>query len=78
VSTPGDARLVATLWQLSLNADQLACVVYRKDDGLQLSVESPTTVIVSERFDLQPRAMARAHALRASLERRGWRAIPFA
>jgi hypothetical protein len=73
VSTPGDARLVATLWQLSLKDDRLSCVVYRKDDGLQLSVESPAAVIVSERFELQPRAMARAQALRSSLERRGWR-----
>jgi hypothetical protein len=76
VSKPGDARLVATLWQLSWRDDRLVCVVYREADGLQLSVESPTAVIVTERFELQPRALARAHALCASLKRRGWRDTP--
>jgi hypothetical protein len=31
---------------------------------------------VAEPFDLQPRAMARAKALRESLKRRGWRDDP--
>ena len=67
-----DARPVATLWQLALNDDRLFCTVYRGDQGLQLRVESPTAVILSEAFDLQPRSFARTQALRASLKRRGW------
>jgi hypothetical protein len=76
VSKAGDPRQVATLWQLYLKNDRLACVVYREDAGLQLSVESPTAVIVCEPFDLQPRALARAKALRTSLLRRGWNDTP--
>jgi hypothetical protein len=33
-------------------------------------------VIVSERFDMQPRAFARTQALRDSLKRRGWQDCP--
>jgi hypothetical protein len=76
VSKPGDARLIATLWQLSMKDDHLVCVVYREDDGLQLCVESPTSVIVRERIELQPRALARARALCTSLKRRGWHDTP--
>jgi hypothetical protein len=64
---------VATLWELAWTDDSvLACCVYRDGTGLQLRVESPTTLIFSEPFDLQPRAVARAHALCALLKRRGW------
>jgi hypothetical protein len=65
--------LIATRWQLAWTDDSvLACCVYRDGAGMQLRVQSPTAVIVSESFDLQPRAVARAHALRESLKRRGW------
>jgi hypothetical protein len=47
-------------------------VVYRRAAGLELCVESATSVIVSERCTLQPRAIARVQALRESLVRRGW------
>ena len=66
-------ELVATLWQLAWVDDSvLACCVYRNGADLQLRVQSPTAVVVCESFDLQPRAVARAHALRESLKRRGW------
>jgi hypothetical protein len=68
-----DSRPVATLWQLAWEDDRLSCVVYRSDAGLQLRLESPTAVILSQPFDLQPRALARMQALRDSLRRRGWR-----
>jgi hypothetical protein len=68
-------RPVATLWQLAMNDDRLVCTVYRCHDGLQLRVESATTVIVSEPFELQPRTLARSQALRASLKRRGWQEL---
>ena len=68
-----NARPVATLWRLALNEDQLACNVYRRSDGFELRLESPTTVILAERFELQPRMVARTEKLRASLTRRGWR-----
>ena len=68
----GVPRRVATLWELAWNGNQLSCVVNRTNDGFELSVESPTAVVITERFDLQPRAMARAHALRDALKRRGW------
>ena len=67
---------VAILWQLAWNDDRLFCTVYRNSDGLQLRVESATSVIVSEPFDLQPRMFARSRALRASLKRRGWQDVP--
>jgi hypothetical protein len=73
VTINGDARPVATLWQLALNDDRLFCSIYRHDDGFQLRVESATTVILTEPFDLQPRMLARTQALRASLKRRGWK-----
>lgn len=69
-------RPVATLWQLAWNDDRIFCTVYRCNDGLQLRVESATTVIVSEPFELQPRTLARTQALRASLKRRGWQELP--
>jgi hypothetical protein len=60
------------LWQLRWNDDQLWCAVYRYGTQLQLQVESPRGVIVTEHFELEPRAMARAQALREALKRRGW------
>jgi len=71
-----DARPVARLWRLVLNDDLLSCRVYRRPDGFELRLESRTAVILSERFDLQPRMLARTEALRASLTRRGWREPP--
>jgi len=64
---------VALLWQLAWNDDRLWCSVYRDQGQLHLSVESKTAVIVEERFDLEPRALARAQALRTALKRRGWK-----
>jgi hypothetical protein len=57
---------------MALHENQISCAVYRLDDRFQLRVESPTATIISEPFDLQPRAMARAQALHESLKRRGW------
>lgn len=75
MAQPGELRPVATLWQLAWEQDRLFCTVYRHPDGLQLRLESPTGVILSEKFDLQPRVFARTQALRASLKRRGWREV---
>ena len=69
----GNARPIATLWQLGLNDDRLFCNIYRHDDGFQLRVESANRVILTERVELQPRMFARTQALRASLKRRGWK-----
>jgi hypothetical protein len=65
-------RQVATLWNLSWDTDSLSCVVYRTDTGFQLNIESPVAVILTEPFEMQPRALVRAHALRDALKRRGW------
>src|SRR5688572_26201608 len=67
--TPGETRPLATLWNLAWHEDRLVCVVYRTAAGMELCVESPDAIVVSERFDLQPRALARAQALRAALKR---------
>ena len=75
MTAQADVRPVATLWQLAWNEDRVFCTVYRCDAGLQLRVESPTSVIIAEPFDLQPRALARMRALRASLMRRGWQDV---
>ena len=70
-----DASPVATLWRLALDDDRLSCTVYRHGDGFELRLETSAAVILAERFDLQPRMLARTEALRASLTRRGWREI---
>jgi hypothetical protein len=72
VGIPGESRPVATLWQMGLNGARVRCTVHRDANGLQIRVESPTSVIVSEPFELQPRTFARSQALRDALRRRGW------
>lgn len=74
--TPRAHDRVATLWELAWNDERLSCVVCRGTDGLRLRIESPTTVIVSEHFTMQPRAVARVRALRDALRRRGWDNAP--
>jgi hypothetical protein len=70
--TKAGEQVVATLWQLIWNDNALVCRVSRIAHGFRLSVESPSAVIVEERFDLEPRAVMRAHALGEALRRRGW------
>jgi len=72
VFMPRGARRVALLWTLAWNGEQVSCVVYRTKAGLELTVQSGERALLSERFDLQPRALARATALKESLKRRGW------
>lgn len=74
--TPGEPERVATLWQLTWDANVLVCSVYRDGNALQLRLESNSTLVVSDRFELQPRAIARAQALRDALKRRGWQDAP--
>jgi hypothetical protein len=64
---------VAVLWELDWDDTRLSCAVYRHQNGFQLRVTSPTAIIVAEQFALEPRALARARALRDELARRGWR-----
>ena len=71
VTLPRDDR-IATLWQLTWNDHRMRCVVYRNENGMQMCLESATSVIMSVPFDMQPRSLARARALRDSLKRRGW------
>lgn len=74
--TPGESRPIATLWHLAWNDDRLSCVVHRTPAGMALQIQSADSVVITERFELQPRALARARALRAALMRRGWRDVP--
>ena len=67
---------IATLWQLSWGDDLLSCAVYRDGDRLEMRLESQTRVLVTEPFELRPRMLARAKALRESLKRRGWEELP--
>ena len=67
---------ISTLWNLTFNNQHLRCVVYRDVDGLELRLESPAGVILSEPFEMEPRALARTRALRESLKRRGWEEVP--
>ena len=71
MSNAGETPL-AVLWELEWNENRLVCAVYRRANGLQLRVESARAVIVSEPFVIEPRALARAQALREDLKRRGW------
>ena len=66
-------RPIVTLWSLTWKNDSVRCVIYQREDGMQLRLESPTAVILSEPFDMQPRSLARTKALRDSLKRRGWK-----
>jgi len=75
MSTVGSAPL-ATLWNLGWHDDRLSCVIHRTDRGMQLTIQSAHSVVITERFELQPRALARAQALREALKRRGWRELP--
>jgi len=70
---PGETARLATLWHLAWDDARLACVIYRANGGMQLKIESAEAVVITEAFDLQPRALARANALRDALKRRGWR-----
>ena len=63
---------VSTLWNLTFNKHQVSCVIYRGATGMQMRLESAAGVILSEPFDMEPRAFARTRALRESLMRRGW------
>ena len=73
VPSPAPSDRVATLWHLAWKEDSvLECAVYRVGPALELRVESATALIFCEPFELQPRAIARANALRESLKRRGW------
>jgi hypothetical protein len=76
VTDSDDTPPLATLWQLSWKQDRLSCSVYRDGEGLQLRLESDSTVILAEPFDLMPRTLARTQALRESLKRRGWHEPP--
>lgn len=73
MQSSGEPGRLATLWQLTWNDSRVACVIYRTSDGLRLAIESSDAVILAEKFDLQPRALARARALRDALKRRGWK-----
>jgi hypothetical protein len=72
MSTLDNRQRVATLWRLTWGDTSLECAVYRSDEGFVLNVESPAAVVLTEQIDLKPRALARAHALRDALKRRGW------
>ena len=77
MSSPVPPERVALLWTLAwLDDSVLACSVYRGTEGLQLRLESAAAIVLSENFDLQPRAVARAHFLRECLKRRGWKDEP--
>jgi hypothetical protein len=65
-------RPIAVLWRVAWDDNQLACAVYCGSSGMELRLESNGGTIISEPFDLQPRTLARAQRLRASLLRRGW------
>ena len=53
---PGGAGRLATLWNLAWDRDRLACRVYRADGQMQLKIESADAVVITESFDLGPRA----------------------
>ena len=72
MSTLDSREHVATLWRLTWDGSALRCEVYRAGSGFQLAIESAAATILTEAFDLKPRALARAQALRESLKRRGW------
>ena len=66
---------VATLWQLAWNDDLLSCAVYKVGKGLEMRLEAGTTTLFAQPFELGPRMVGRAQALRRSLVRSGWREL---
>ena len=72
MSTVDHRHHVATLWCLSWGDSSLRCAIYRAGGAFQLSLESATAAILTERFDMKPRAFTRARALCNALKRRGW------
>jgi hypothetical protein len=64
------------LWDLAWNDERLSCAVYKAGRGLEMRLESGSKTIFTEPFQIQPRSLARVHALKRSLERRGWRDTP--
>ena len=74
MTIPREGR-VATLWNLIFRDDRVSCVVYHGVKGMELRLESAAGVILTEPFEMQPRSLARARALRESLKRRGWNEI---
>ncbi len=64
---------VSRLWQVESGANRLSCGVYRDEQGSTLlRLESPDAVVFSLPFGFEPRMLARARAVRASLLRQGW------
>jgi hypothetical protein len=63
------------LWQMAFDDSRLSCAVYRGRTGLVMRLETPTHTVLSEPFEIRPRVLARAQALRRSLKRRGWRDV---
>jgi hypothetical protein len=61
---------------MTFNRHQVSCAIYRGATGMEMRLESAAGVILSEPFDMEPRAFARTRALRQSLKRRGWRDRP--
>jgi hypothetical protein len=73
----GHPERVAVLWELAwTDGCVLTCSVHRAPAGFEMRVESNGALVMANRCDLQPRAIARAQALRVSLLRRGWREQP--
>ena len=73
VALPTRRIPLATLWKLTFNDDRLSCAVYRAGKGLEMRLETRRETILKEPFEIRPRMLARAQALRQSLKRRGWR-----
>lgn len=63
------------LWQLAWKDDMLSCAVYRVGKGLEMRLQSRTRTLFAQPFELGPRMVGRAQALRRSLLRRGWREL---
>jgi hypothetical protein len=72
---PRNVHPVATLWQLAWKDDLLSCAVYKVSKGLEMRIEAGTRTLFSQPFELGPRMVGRAQALRRSLLRRGWREL---
>jgi hypothetical protein len=70
---PRGSQPIAMLWDLAWNGDRVSCAVYKARRGLEMRLESGSKTIFIEPFQIQPRSLARAQALKRSLERRGWR-----
>ena len=64
------------LWRLRARHTETTCVLDRLPVGALLTLQQDDQVVLQDTFPDVHLAVARANALRARLQAKGWRAVP--